>query len=140
MAETTPVPEVRSGSHGPRHRDSSGGLVVGVVLILLGVAFLAQSVGYLTLTGNWWAIFIYILAIAALWNAWRAYRVTGYFGAQASGSLTWGLVFAVVATIFILDLPWDVWWPVLVITFGIGIVLGSLLGGRRGSSGPGTTI
>jgi hypothetical protein len=138
MAETV------STSHGVpdsrRHRDREAtSWVVGIVLILLGVAFLLENSGYIVLTGNWWALFIYLAAIASFANAWRSYRMKGEFGATATGSLTWGLVFTVIATIFFFNLVWDLWWPAILVAVGVGIVVGYLLGSltqQPGDTGP----
>jgi F0F1-type ATP synthase assembly protein I len=109
--------------------------MVGVVLILLGVAFLLERAGYIAFVGNWWSIFIYLAAFAAFANMWRSYRSAGRFGRQATASLTWGLVLAVVASIFLFSLAWDVWWPVIVIAVGVGLVAGYLLGMGGGGHG-----
>jgi len=123
MAHTAPAPHGASDTR--RHRDGDGtSWFVGVVLILLGVAFLLQSTGYLALTGNWWAVFIYLASALSFLNAWRSYRSQGGFGSAATGSLVWGLVLAVVASIFMFNLLWDQWWPAILIAAGAGIVIG----------------
>jgi hypothetical protein len=127
MAHTVSAPQGISDSRGHRGAEATS-WVVGIVLILLGVAFLLENSGLVVLTGNWWAAFIYLAAIASFANAWRSYRATGRFGATATGSLTWGLVFTVVATIFLFDLLWDMWWPAILVAVGVGIVVGNLLG------------
>jgi len=127
MAHTVSAPQGISDSRGSRNKEATS-WIVGIVLILLGIAFLLENAGYVVLTGNWWAVFIYVAAIASFANAWRSYHATGQFGATATGSLTWGLVFTAVATIFVFNLVWDVWWPVILVAVGSGIVVGSLLG------------
>jgi hypothetical protein len=139
MAYTVSAPQGVSDSQGDRNVDATS-WIVGIVLILLGVAFLLENSGFVILPGNWWAVFIYLAAIASFANAWRLYRATGQFGATATGSLTWGLVFTVVASIFFFNLVWDVWWPVILVAIGVGIVVGNLLGTyarRRGDTGLG---
>ncbi len=127
MAETLSTPGGIPDSR--QHRDKQAtSWVVGVVLILLGVAFLLENSGYVVLTGNWWAVFIYLAAIASFANAWRSYRAKGEFGATATGSLTWGLVFTVIATIFLFNLVWDLWWPAILVAVGVGILVGYVLG------------
>jgi hypothetical protein len=108
--------------------------IIGAVLIALGVIFLLENAGYLALSGNWWALFIYLASIASLLNAWRSYRSHGGLGSAASGSLTWGLVLAVIASIFLFDLQWDQWWPAILIAVGLGIVVGYVLRPRGGDS------
>jgi hypothetical protein len=129
MADVTPVGSEPNGS---RRRGGEGASwIAGVVLILLGVAFFLEQSHYISFEGNWWAIFIYLAAIASFGNAWRSYRTRGEFGAQASGSLIWGLVLTVVASIFFFNLLWDVWWPAILVAVGVGIVLGNLLRNTR---------
>ncbi len=126
--------------HDRRHRhDGRWSWIVGVILILLGAAFLLQQAGFDIFVGNWWTIFIYLLAVGSFYNMWRAYRASGSFGGQATASLTWGLVLAAVATIFLLDLAWSVWWPSILIVCGAGILIGELLraGGRKSGGATG---
>ena len=107
--------------------------IFGVLLIVVGVAFLLQNAGYFVLSGNWWAIFLYAGAIASFANAWRAYRSESS-GFSATGSLIWGLVLMVVATIFAFNLLWDQWWPAILVAVGIGIVVGRMLESRGGAT------
>jgi hypothetical protein len=134
MSDTAPVPQP-SPDMRRRHDGIGGTAIVGVVLILLGVAFLMERSGYLSMTGNWWALFIYVAAVASLVNSWRSYHATGVFGSAATGSLIWALVLTVVATILFFDLLWDVWWPAILVAVGMGMVTGSLLGSATGRSG-----
>jgi hypothetical protein len=125
MSDTTPAPQ---DDWRMRRRGGEGSWIAGVILIVLGLAFLLERAGIIAFVGNWWAIFIYLAALGSFANVWRAYRARGSFGPQAGGSLTWGLGLTVVATIFLLDLSWDAWWPAVVIAVGIGMVASSLLG------------
>ena len=125
MSDMAPAPHDDWRTH---RRGAEGSWVVGVILILLGTAFLLERAGLIAFTGNWWAVFIYLAALASFANVWRAYRARGSFGPQAGGSLTWGLALTVVASIFMFDLSWDMWWPAVVIAVGVGMLLSSLLG------------
>lgn len=121
-----------------RHGDKEAtSWIVGVVLIALGLIFFMENAGYLALTGNWWALFIYLGAFASFANAWRSYRAKGEFGSTATGSLVWGLVLTVVASIFLFNLLWDVWWPAILVAVGVGIVTGSVLGRMTHATGSG---
>lgn len=125
MADTVSAPHERSDSE--RHKDKeSTSWIIGAVLIVLGLAFFLQNAGLVSLAGNWWAIFIYLAAGGSFANAWRSYRAVGGFGKSGTGSLIWGLVLTVVATIFAFGLLWDVWWPAILIAIGIGIVIGHI--------------
>ena len=128
MAETpSAVPGTEESPK--KHEGRTGGWVIGVILILLGVAFLLEQGNYLEITGNWWAVFIYLAAFASFGNAWRSYRADGGLGSGGGPSLTWGLVLTVVASIFLFNLEWDLWWPAILIAVGVGIVMGYLLRG-----------
>ncbi len=120
----------QGGSDARRHDAQTTGWFAGVVLIVLGIAFILENAHYVTLTQNWWAVFLYLAAVASFANTWRSYRATGKFGATATGSLVWGMVFTVVASIFIFNLLWDTWWPAILIAVGSGILIGAALGRR----------
>ena len=129
MADSEPASQ--GGPSSRPHRDNeTTSWVVGVLLILLGIAFLLQNAGMVALTGNWWAIFIYVAAFASFANAWRAYRSQDKTGKSGTGSLIWGLVFTVAASIFVLNLEWDQWWPAILVAVGIGIVVGRAIESR----------
>jgi hypothetical protein len=138
MAEGMPVEQTGREPQG-RVESQGGGMIAGLVLIVLGGVFFLQQGGYITMTDNWWALFIYLAAVACFANVWRSYRAAGALRAQASGSLVWGLILTAVASIFFFNLDWDRWWPVILIAVGAGIVGGNLLGNMTrkpdGSSG-----
>jgi hypothetical protein len=123
----------------PRRDRRGSQWIAGVVLILLGVVFLLERAGYFVLTENWWALFIYLAAVACFANVWRAYRAAGRFGPSATGSLVWGLALTVVATILFSNLSWDMWWPAILVAIGGGLVAGNLFGSStrkpQGSAG-----
>jgi drug/metabolite transporter (DMT)-like permease len=98
----------------------------GAVLILIGLAFLAQNFGY-PIAQNWWAVFIYLAAAVNFVNMWRFYRMDDYFGPKATGSLTGGLLLATIATIFFANADFGRWWPAILISIGAGIVIGGIL-------------
>jgi len=122
MSDMTPEPW---RSH---RRGGEGSWMIGVVLILLGTAFMMERTGVISMVGNWWAVFIYLAAMASFVSAWRSYRSGAPFGSQASGSLIWGLVLTVVASILLFGLEWDMWWPAIVIAVGVGMVASQLIG------------
>ncbi len=136
MAHTAPAPHGASGSRRQRDKQAAS-WVAGVVLIVAGIAFLLENSGYVVLSGNWWAIFIYFASGATLVAAARSYRAEGGFDSAATGSLIWGLVLAVVATILAFNLAWDLWWPAILIAVGAGILAGYALRapGKESSEG-----
>ena len=103
----------------------------GIALIALGLVFLVQNYFGLELR-NWWALFILIPAAGALASGYYNWRVGNI--AAAAGSLMVGLVLVAIAGIFLLELPWRLAWPVLLIIAGIGIILPQLVRGARGGS------
>jgi hypothetical protein len=104
-----------------------GNTWLGLTLIALGAAFFAQSYFGLGFR-NWWALFILIPAVFAFstaYYAWKSAHVT-----TATSQAAIGLVFATVAAIFLIDVPWRLAWPLLFIVAGIGLLLPRLAGGR----------
>lgn len=104
---------------------SRGGTwIAGLVLIVLGVAFLMQNMGSFSIPlKNWWALFILIPAFGALDTGIRTYRSAGnQLTVPARGSLLVGLVLTFVAASFLFDLSWSYFGPVLIILVGIGIL------------------
>jgi hypothetical protein len=100
--------------------------VGGVVLIVLGVIFLLQSVRGFTLN-NWWALFILIPAFGSFADAWNAYRQTGRLSRRVRGGLISGCVFLLITATFLFNWNWGLVLPVLLITWGVTILLNSLL-------------
>jgi len=89
--------------------------LLGVILVALGTAV---SVKYMLKPNQpflWWAMFILLPALMFFGGAWAAvhwnapYRLTlGLFGL--------GLIVLAVAGMFLLNLNWERWWPVMLIT------------------------
>lgn len=103
--------------------DSQWNWLPGVALILLGLYFLIDNYFNIRLFENWWAIFILIPAFANLRNAWSRYREAGAWTESAVSALTGGLLIGAVAMIFLFNLSWGMFWPVLLIILGLGILI-----------------
>lgn len=116
-------------SEGDSQRHSSGPWIGGGILIVVGVVFLLQRMGY-SLPSNWWAIFIAIPAVAALISAWRAYQATGTLNGPARGGLVSGVILAVIAIALFFSVDLGAIWPVLLILLGIVVIAGAYW--RRG--------
>ena len=103
--------------------------VTGLILILLGVAFLIRTTGNFNFPlNNWWALFILIPAIGALDTALRIYRNSdNQLTAPAGGSLLVGLVLMFVTASFLFNLNWDIFGPAVLILAGIGILAVAML-------------
>jgi hypothetical protein len=107
----------------PRHSRRYSSIWWGIVLIFVGVIFLAQRAGWLGPQYNWWALFIFIPAIGSLSGAFYAFQSSGRFNAAVRSSLGSGLVILTVAFIFLFGLNWAVYWPLMVIVGGFSMLL-----------------
>lgn len=105
-----------------------GSWIAGLILIVLGVAFLMQNMGSFTVPlTNWWALFILIPAVGALDTALRTYRNAGnQLTAPARGSLLVGLVLMFVTVVLLFNLSWSYFGPIIIILVGISILSGAL--------------
>lgn len=102
-----------------RYQSAYGTWIPGIVLILLGVVFLAQN--YLNVDlHNWWALFILIPAFFALERA--VYLMQAGQGAAAVGPLVGVGVLVLLTAIFLFDLPFGQLWPLLLILAGVGLL------------------
>lgn len=118
------------------HRRPIGRFGWGVVLIFIGFIFLAQQFGWLGPNFNWWAIFIFIPAFGSLAEAVNLYQKRGRFDMAVRSSLGSGLVIQTVALMFLFDLNWTVWWPLMLIMPGFAMLLGGFdFTGSSASSG-----
>ena len=102
----------------------STGWIFGLLLILLGGAFLLQSTGIYNLPlKNWWALFILLPAIGTLESAWRAYTEAGnQLTSAATSALMVGAVLLLITFAFLFDISWTFFGPVLLILVGLGII------------------
>jgi hypothetical protein len=108
------------------HRREKDAWVGGAILLILGIVFLLQNTGVYTLN-NWWALFILLPAIGAFANAWRSYQASGHFSSQVRSSIIGGLVLTLVAAVFLFDLSWSLFGPVLLILGGLAILVSAFI-------------
>jgi len=103
--------------------------IVGLILIVLGIAFLMQNLGiFLFPFTNWWALFILIPAIGACDRAFRAYKyANNQWTALARNSLFFGLILFIVTGILLFNLNWNLFGPLLIILIGLGILVNALV-------------
>lgn len=120
--------EARRAALGIPSRGSSW--IAGLIMILLGVAFLIRTTGNFDFPlNNWWALFILIPAVGAFDTAIRMYRNSNnQLTAPAGGSLLVGLVLTFVTASFLFNLNWSLFGPVILILAGIGILATAMLG------------
>lgn len=115
----------------PQSRNRGGGVVAGLVLILIGLVFLADNLNIdLPLFGwyNWWALFILIGAAAPASRAIDRYRSVGTIDAQVAHSMLLALAAITVSLMFLLDASFAVWWPVFLVIGGLSMLASD---GRR---------
>ncbi len=107
-------------------------LISGLLLVLLGIVFLLQTCGYLTIQlENWGAIFILIPVLALFDRASREYRIAGnQLTPQARGAALVGLALLVVMVVVLFNLNWAIYGPVLVILVGLGLLSSTLVSSR----------
>ena len=107
--------------------------IVGLILIVLGGAFLLQNMGrfYFPFT-NWWALFILIPALSSLDRAYRAYKNAGnQFTAFARNAAFVGAILLIVAGLFLFNLNWTYFGPALLILVGVGVLANAMLPGKE---------
>lgn len=137
--ETQPEPmdrrEARRQLRAERLADPSrpGSWVVGLVLIVLGGLFLLRNTGTFDIPlRNWWALFILIPALGSLDTARRMYRAAGnQLTPPARGSLLIGLVLLFVTAVFLFDLNWSLFGPILIILAGIAFLVTYMTSSRQ---------
>lgn len=122
MSTETPVP---TEPQTPEQKRRGHFPWAGVVLIILGLVFLLRifKVDFLQ---NWWALFILIPALGSFGNAWNAWQKSGKFDRHARGALGGGLVILTVALMFLLNLNWVYYWPLMLIVPGFSMLLGAI--------------
>lgn len=109
-----------------RERHANDAWIWGILLILGGGLLLLNNFTTFHLN-NWWALFILIPAFTSFSSAWGHYRSAGMLNAAARSNLIGGVVFLVVALIFLLNLSFGNYWPVFLVLGGVALLLNSLL-------------
>jgi hypothetical protein len=93
--------EVRRATSGSNYGNP---WIAGVVLVLLGTAFLLHNMGISTLD-NWWALFILLPALGSLSAAWRSYQETGgQLTMAAQAALFIGLILLGMTAAFLFEI------------------------------------
>jgi cation transport ATPase len=112
--------EERMQRHAGRHY---GGWIGGAILILLGVVFLLHNLG-IPFLENWWALFILIPAFWCFVGAWEIYQANGHLTRRGGSSLTMGILLTLLAAVFLFNVTFGLYWPVLLIVGGL-VLLGT---------------
>ncbi len=109
---------------------SSGGWIVGILLIALGAIFMMQNAGIFPDFDNWWALFLLIPAVATFASAWSAYQRDGrQWTAAAVTPLVGSLLFLSLAGMLFFDVSLGIFWPLLLIVGGLLILARPRLAG-----------
>jgi hypothetical protein len=96
----------------------------GFLLIFLGLVFLFNNLGLVRLPGNWWAMFIMLPSFASWYGAWHQYSSNGgHFTRSAIGALTWGSLPFLIGLIFLFNLNWGLFWPLILIFAGVSALI-----------------
>ena len=123
--------EQRSACGGP---NATGGLIIGLAVIAVGVLFLLRNVGilYFDDIGQYWPVILIVIGISKLANT------------HSASSVTSGLIIGGIGTIFLLrnlgyiyGNIWAYFWPGILIAVGLSILVKHLEGrGQDWSPGP----
>ncbi|MEP7240033.1 MAG: hypothetical protein ABI697_04025 [Devosia sp.] len=105
-----------------RHGDWGGMPIGGVIILIVGLIFLAGNFGF-HLPDNWWAIFVLVPAVAALVSAVRFWREDGAMTNRVAGAAIGGVLMLAVALALFFGVNWGIFWPVILIIIGAGIIL-----------------
>ncbi len=103
--------------------------MAGIVLILLGGAFLLQNMGLFTFSlDNWWALFILIPSIGSFETALRLYRSNGnVWTAPVRSAFLVGVLLLLVTGAFLFNFSWRIFGPVLMFLAGAALLANFLL-------------
>jgi drug/metabolite transporter (DMT)-like permease len=103
---------------------------VGVILILGGVVILLNQLNILPFELNWWALLILLPSFGTLASTYNRYRSTN--DPFEMGVIIPALVglFMLVLSVSLLvsdtiDLHLRVYWPIILIVLGLGLIIGS---------------
>ena len=108
-----------------RRGGPSGSIGFALVLILIGVFFLARQISGFEFH-NWWAFFILIPALSSFGTAYRLWMRSGRFSFGVWSAFYGGLFPLLVAFMFLFDLDWGAFWPLFVILPGFGMLVSGL--------------
>jgi cation transport ATPase len=109
-----------------RYGSYPSGWFGGAILILIGIIFLLQNLGYQVWL-NWWALFLLIPALWFFVAAWNLYQSNRRLTRGAITSLAVGILITLMAIIFLLNLAFGMYWPVLLIVGGLILISSALI-------------
>ena len=102
--------------------ERSVAVIIGVLLASLGLVTLARNIFSSPQEFHWWASFIVLPALFFFGSAWVLARQR--FSSRISLVLLGlGLIVLTVAAIFLLNLAWERWWPLMLITPALTLLI-----------------
>lgn len=104
----------------PDRRHGATPWLGAAILIVIGVIFLGRNLGWFDIA-RWWALVFLIPAVASFGQAWRQQQATGSISV---GPIIGGLIFVALTAAFLFGLDWAVFWPVILILVGLGVLFG----------------
>jgi hypothetical protein len=117
----------RTEGKSKKNSNWSGSFLVGLGVILFVLNGLRISME------NWWALFILLPAFALFYGGHVIRRKgNGRLPFLARFNFALGLIIAVVAVMFLINLDWSLWWPLMLVTPGLSM----LIAGGQGSENP----
>lgn len=122
MTNQTPVPPIEPI---PTPRRKLPIPWVGIILVVLGIVFLLRQFKVNILT-NWWALFILASALGILSTSWSTWQKNGRFDSSVRSTFGGGLVILTLALMFLFDLRWALYWPLMLIVFGLSMMLSNI--------------
>jgi len=102
-------------------------LAIGILVVMVGVVFLMDNFGMrlpFYRPHNWWALFILIGSVPLLLQAADQYRRRGKLDRSVLCLLLSASAPILVASMFLLELDWGLWWPVFIIYGGLWVMVG----------------
>ena len=104
----------------------------GLSLVVLGVGLFVLN-SFKGSLENWWALFILLPAIGLFYGGREiSRRADGRLPFLARFNFAIGTIVLVVAMMFLLNLSWSVWWPLMLMTPGLSMFIVS----GKGSQNP----
>jgi len=104
---------------------------IGLVFIVGGAVVLLHQLNLLPFELNWWALLILFPAFGTLSSAYNRYRFTKdlfELGVMIPGLVGLFMLLMYVSLLFgdAIDLNLKVYWPIILIVLGLGLILGRL--------------
>ena len=97
--------------------------VGGMTLLFVGLMFVAINLLGVGRLENWWGLFILLPGLSFVGMGWRVRSSNGRIPIMARFSLGLGLVVLTVAVMFLLNMNWGNWWPLMIVMPGAALWL-----------------